>query len=157
MQDFWVAVSALAPATWIRGSGTAYLVVNALHILSLGYLLGNIITLDLRVLGLHRMAPLSALGPVLSRGAATGLGMAILTGAWLFSVDPFAYVDNPGFVIKLCLVVSGIINAVWLHHRGRWQAAVASGRPDLSVRLHACASLTLWIGAVLAGRWIGFI
>lgn len=157
MLEFWGAVSGLPPAALIRDSGTAYLLVNATHILSLGYLLGNIITLDLRLMGFHRAASLSELGPILSRGAAVGLGMAILTGAWLFSVDPPAYLDNPAFLTKLCLVALGVINAVWLHRRGRWETALTTGYADVSVRVHACVSLGCWVGAVLAGRWIGFL
>lgn len=157
MQDFWTAVSQLPPAAWIRESGTAYMLVNAAHILSLGYLLGTIITLDLRLLGVFRTVPLSAVGLMLSQAAAVGLLLAIITGVWLFSVDPEAYLDNPAFLSKLALVALGLTNAVWLHWRGRWRATLLVGRADTIVRLHAGASISFWVGAVLAGRWIGFI
>ena len=157
MQEFWTAVSQLPPAAWIRASGTAYMLVNAAHILSLGYLLGTIITLDLRLLGMFRTVPLSAVGPMLSKGAAVGLLLAMITGVWLFSVDPAPYLDNSAFLSKLGLVVMGIINAALLHWRGRWRATLLAGRADTIVRLHAGASLSFWIGAVLAGRWIGFM
>lgn len=157
MQAFWTALAQLAPAAWIRESGTAYLLVNAAHILSLGYLLGNIITLDLRLLGLFRTVPLSAVGPMLSAGAAVGLLLAIMTGVWLFSVDPAFYLDNPAFLSKLALVALGLLNALWLHGQGSWRAALLAGRANAIVRVHAGASLGFWIAAVLAGRWIGFI
>ncbi|MEH6386640.1 DUF6644 family protein [Pseudomonas profundi] len=157
MPEFWTAVSELPPAAWIRHSGTAYLLVNAAHILSLAYLVGNILTLDLRLLGIFRAVPLGAIGPMLSRSAACGLLLAMFTGAWLFSVDPFAYLDNPAFLTKLCLVLLGVVNAVWLHRRDRWRAALAVGEAGPVVRLHAVASISLWLGVVVAGRWIGFI
>lgn len=157
MPEFWTALSEFPPTAWIRDSGTAYLLVNAAHILSLAYLVGNIVTLDLRLLGVFRVVPLNAVGPMLSRSAACGLLLAIFTGAWLFSVDPFAYLDNPAFLIKLCLIVLGVVNALWLHSRARWRAALEAGKAGAAVRLHALASVSIWIGAVVAGRWIGFI
>ncbi|WP_150303391.1 DUF2214 domain-containing protein [Pseudomonas saliphila] len=157
MQALWTALAQLPPAVWIRESGTAYLLVNAAHILSLGYLLGNIITLDLRLLGVFRTVALSAVGPMLSSGAAAGLLLAIITGVWLFSVDPASYLDNPAFLSKLALVALGLLNAVWLHGQNRWRTALSTGRADAIVRMHAGASLGFWVAAVLAGRWIGFI
>ena len=44
----------LPPSIWLRRSGTLYLMVNAAHIGSIGLLIGSIVPLDLRLLGLIR-------------------------------------------------------------------------------------------------------
>lgn len=144
-------------AVLMQRSGTLYLLVNAAHIIAIGLLVGTIVSLDLRMLGVFRAAPLTALAPFLSRMAASGLALAILTGFLLFSVRPVEYVANPAFLAKLGLVVLGTLNALWLHAGRHWRG-VLSGEPvHAAARMHALVSLLLWLGAVVAGRWIGFL
>lgn len=66
----WLADGAVARA--LTASPTLYIFVNAAHILSIGLLLGSIVPLDLRLLGLFRHAPLGVIGPFLSRTAMVG-------------------------------------------------------------------------------------
>ena len=144
-------------ALWLQRSGMAYLVVNATHILGIGLLVGAILPLDLRLIGLLRGAPLAVLAPFLTRAAAFGLALALLTGAWLFTVKPSEYAGNPAFLAKLALLALALGN-IALQHRGRALAeALATERVPLRVRASAFASFTLWLAVLLAGRWIGFV
>lgn len=143
-------------ALWLQRSGTAYLFVNAAHILGIGLLVGAILPLDLRLAGLIRGAPLVALAPFLTRTAGIGLALALLTGLWLFTVKPLEYAANPAFLWKLALLVLALAN-VALQHRGAALAqAVAGERVPGRVRASALASFSLWLAVLLAGRWIGF-
>ena len=157
MPELWATLSALPPAVFLQRSSVAYLLVNAAHIASLAMLVGTMVSLDLRLLGAFRTVPLAVIGPFLSRMAAGGLILAVLTGAWLFSVNATEYVSNTAFLAKLCLVGLGVLNAVWLHTRGNWALALDKGQASPAVRLHAALSLGVWLGAVVAGRWIGFL
>lgn len=144
-------------ALWLQRSGTAYLVVNAAHILGIGLLVGAILPLDLRLIGLLRGAPLAVLAPVLIRTAAFGLALALSTCAWLFTVKPTEYAGNPAFLVKLALLALALGN-IALQHRGRALAeALATERVPWSARASALASFTLWLAVLLAGRWIGFV
>ena len=145
------AIGGWPGASWLQQSATAYLFVNAAHILGVAVLLGAILPLDLRLLGLFRRFPIEVLGPFLVRCAAAGLGLAVLTGAWLFSVKPDEYLANTAFRWKLLLLTFALIN-VGLQHRS----------PDfmhgsLAVRVRAGLSLCLWLSVLVAGRWIGFL
>lgn len=144
-------------AVALRGSATLYLFVNAAHILSIGLLVGAILPLDLRLIGLFRKVPVSVVGPFLSRMAATGLLLAIVTGFCLFSVRPVAYVTNIAFLTKITLLCLGILNALLLHLQPQWRVAVKDGPISRRVRVAALVSLGVWTGAVLSGRWIGFL
>ncbi|WP_077962096.1 DUF6644 family protein [Ensifer adhaerens] len=144
-------------AALLRRSALLYLVVNAAHILAIGLLIGAIVPLDLRLLGLVGQAPVDVLGPFLARAAAIGLAMAIVTGLCLFSVRPAAYLANPAFLTKLVLLALGTLNAMSVRLSTAWLAAATSGVVDQRLRVQALASLTIWLGAVLAGRWIGFV
>ncbi|ONG55531.1 DUF2214 domain-containing protein [Pseudoroseomonas deserti] len=146
-----------APALLLRQSAIAYPLANAAHILSIALLIGAIATLDLRLLGFFRAAPLAVLAPPLVRIAGLGLAFALATGAFLFIVRPGAYLANPAFLAKLALVALGIGNAALQHRRAGWHAALDGARPTVSVKLGAAASLAIWVAALLAGRWIGFV
>jgi hypothetical protein len=151
------ALSAWPVAAFLREATFAYASVNAAHILAICLVVGPIATLDLRVLGLFRNVPLSALARPLTGVAATGVLLAMVTGFLLFSVRPAAYIENPAFLTKLALVAVGIANAFVLRANPDWRIARQDGPLSTSVRLGAFASLLNWCAAVLAGRWIGFL
>lgn len=139
-------------AAILRASGTAYLLVNAAHILGLAILVGAILPLDLRLVGLFRSAPVAVLAPVLVRTAAWGTALALATGLWLFSVRPAEYLANPAFLAKTSLLAAALANVALQHRAG----LPAEGRVPLGTRLRAGASLVLWLAVLVAGRWIGF-
>ncbi len=145
-------------ARWLQQSGTAYLFVNAAHILGVGLLLGAMLPLDLRlVLGRAQQPVLSVLAPVAIRTAATGLGLALLTGAWLFSVSPGDYLQNTAFRWKLLLLSLALLNVVVQHRQWRSLGLPeAVGVLPVRVRILAGTSALLWIATLVAGRWIGF-
>ena len=143
-------------ALWLQRSGTAYLFVNAAHILGVGLLVGAILPLDLRLAGLIRSAPLAALAPFLTRAAGIGLALALLTGFWLFTVKPLEYAANPAFLWKLALLVLALGNIALQHQGAALGQAVAEERVPGRVRASALASFSLWLAVLLAGRWIGF-
>lgn len=150
-------LESVPPALWLRRSGVFYLLVNAAHIGAIGLLIGSIVPLDLRLLGILKPNALAVLAPVLARTAATGLALAVLTGALLFSVRPLEYLENPAFLVKMALLAAGAVNA-WLVHRGRaWAGVENGGRPTGMLRAQAGASLAFWLGCLIAGRWIGFL
>lgn len=153
------AVGEWPVAAALRGSAIAYPLVNAAHILSVGLLVGAIVTLDLRLLGAFRAHPVAQLGPPLWRVAAAGLALAAVTGLLLFTTRPATYAQNPAFLAKLGLVGLGVLNAAALRWNRHWRAAAVEGvgRVHASVRVAALASLLVWVGAVVAGRWIGFL
>jgi len=144
-------------ATLLRDSGTAYLLVNATHILGIGLLLGSILPLDLRLIGVLRAPPLALLGPFLSRTAAVGLALAMLTGIWLFSVNPSDYIQNQAFLYKMGLLGFALINVVLQQTSGPYRSALRGGAIHVRVRVLALLSACLWLGMLVAGRWIGFL
>lgn len=154
----WLGALADWPvAAALRRSALLYPLVNGAHILSIGLLLGAIAALDLRMLGLFRAAPLSLFAPPLWRLAACGLGLAAATGFLLFSTRPLGYLANPAFLVKLGLIGLGLLNILALRFNAAWHLALHGGVASASLRLPALVSLLAWTGAVLAGRWIGFL
>lgn len=144
----WAGVAALRDSTWV------YPLVNSGHILGIGLLIGAILPLDLRLLGLWGDAPLAPLWRVLTRSAACGLALAVLCGLALFATDARAYLGSPWFLGKLALIALGLANAALL----RWPGAAPPGGERAPPRLRAAAALSIacWCGALLLGRLVGY-
>jgi hypothetical protein len=86
-----------------------------------------------------------------------GVALAILTGFWLFSVQPRHYLNNAAFLWKVALLALALANIALQHRNPHFRAALG-GRPvHAQVRTLALLSALLWLSALLAGRWIGFL
>lgn len=151
----WIA--ALPLAAFLRGSGTAYLSVNAAHILGIALLVGSVLPLDLRLAGAFGRVPLAVIAPFLRGVAMLGAALAVVTGAALFSVNPAEYVTNPAFRVKLALLVLALANAALAGHPALWARAMSAGQAPPLLRGLALLSAVLWLSVLLAGRWIGFL
>lgn len=150
-------IGAWPGAVLLRGSGTAWLLVDAAHILGVGLLVGAIVPLDLRMLGLFPKVPLAVLAPFLSRAAAAGAAVAIVAGLWLFSMKPAEYLGNIAFLWKVGLLALALANVAVQHANRGFAQAIAGGEVRPSVRLAALGSILLWPSVLVAGRWIGFV
>jgi hypothetical protein len=146
-----------AIASALRQSTVVYPLVSSIHIFGLGLLIGGVVTLDLRLLGIIRRGTLSELAPLMSRLAAVGLLLAVMTGALLFSVQPGHYLDNRAFLLKLIFISLGLLNVLLVHQLPHWKAVLA-GQPAAPIlKLTASLSLALWLAVLLSGRWIAFL
>ena len=150
-------IGAWPGAVLLQESGTAYLFVNAAHILGIGLLVGSILPLDLRLAGCFRSVPLVVIGPFLMRVAAAGGATAVLMGLWLFSVKPSEYVANTAFLWKMALLAAALGNVILQHRSRDFTLAMEGGSIGAAVRIRAILSALLWLSVLLAGRWIGFL
>lgn len=157
LQDLFAGGSAWPLAAALKGSRYAYPIVNAIHIMAIGTLFGAILALDLRLLGVARSLPVKPLALYLPRVAGCGLAIAILTGLLLFLVQPLDYIGNRAFIVKISLVGLGVTHALAVHVSDGWRQLVrGSGEIGRGLRISAALSLTLWVAAILAGRFIAF-
>ena len=145
----------------MRESGPwTYAIVNVAHILGVSILLGSVLVLDLRLLGVWsrrvRIADLS--GAVMSVAMPAFL-VAIVTGAALLATKATAYVDNPFLLIKFPAIAAGVLNAGILNITPAWrEVGVRALRPGERRQLAVMGGISLvsWLTAVTAGRMIGY-
>jgi hypothetical protein len=142
-----------ALAAGLRGSYWAYPALNALHVLGIALLVGGILPLDLRLLGLWRTVPAAPLAAVLVPSAVAGVVLVLATGPLLFAVRPEDYAANPYFQAKLAVVACAILNALLLRRAPGWRRDAGAGA---RVRLAAVLSLALWLAALFCGRMIAY-
>lgn len=160
MLEAWAAaLEATTMARALRSSVWAYPLVNAGHLLGVALLLGGIVPLDLKILGMWPSAPLAPLWRVLTRTAGVGLGLAVVCGAMLFITRATAYAASGLFIAKMGIVVVGAINALALHGRARQERQIAlwevNGLPGY-VCWSAGVSLFAWPAALILGRLVGY-
>jgi len=139
----------------MRSSPALYPAVEILHIIGFVVLVGSILALDLRLLGLGRAAipPMAQLLLPLSRA---GFVLAISMGLLLFSADASHVVKNPAFQAKALLIMAALVNIVIAHavpwrDVGRWGDRVPGG-----AKATALISILLWLSVVAAGRLIAY-
>ena len=69
------------------------------------------------------------------------------------------YIDNRAFQVKLVLLVLAGVNMAVFHFgtsrsMARWDKSSVTSAAS---RLAGASSLVLWVGVMLAGRWIGHL
>ena len=140
-------------AAFFRTSRWGYAALNATHILAIALLVGNVIALNLRLIGCWSTLARPQLARVLVPLAALGLALALITGGLLFSVRANEYSGLILFQIKIGLVMIGTVSAIVAHVRhGLWFERTE--RPRLGGV--AAISIACWLGALLCGRLIAF-
>ncbi len=153
MEPLLAAIQGSDLALALRFSRWSYAAVNTAHVLGIALLIGAIIPLDLRLLGLWSGIERDALVRVLVPVAASGLMLAVTAGLLLFSVRAVDYAALPILWVKLVLVVLGLGSALALHLAHGLSLEKASRR---RLAQAAALSLTCWLGALIAGRMIAF-
>ena len=157
IEDALAALAASPVAALLKTSRLVYPLVNAGHILSLSALFGSILALDLRLMGFFGAVALPPLARFLPLVAAAGLSGAVATGFLLFTVQPIDYAANPAFLVKLGLVAAGTLHAAFVHAGRPWRRMLDTGHTSPGLKVSAVLSAAIWIGAIVAGRFIAFL
>jgi hypothetical protein len=159
IEQWAAALEATDLAAALRNSVWTYPLVNAAHLLGVALLVGSIVPLDLRLLGVWRSVPLASLAGVLRRIAGAGLVLAMIFGSLLFITRASEYIASNLFISKMVVVAVGTANALAL--RVTWPAGVAEitstgGRTPPRFQFAAGVSLAAWLAALTLGRLIGY-
>jgi hypothetical protein len=140
----------------MRSSPALYPAVEILHILGFVVLVGSILALDLRVLGLGRAIALQPMAQLLLPLSRFGFLLAISMGFLLFSADAAHVVKNPAFQTKLLLIAAALVNVV-IAHAGPWRQVERWGdEAPGGAKATALISLLVWLSVVCAGRLIAY-
>jgi hypothetical protein len=140
----------------MRSSAALYPAVEILHILGFVALVGSILALDLRLLGLGRAMPIPPMARFLLPVSLTGFLLATSMGFLLFSADAAHVARNPAFQTKLVLIAAALVNSA-IAHAGPWRHVAQWGiEASAGAKATALASLLLWVSAICAGRLIAY-
>jgi hypothetical protein len=134
-------------------------IIQTVHILGIAAVMGSIVIIDLKVLGLA--LPSQRTGELVRRVMPwlwCALPVLAVSGLVLVLARPARYAVNPVFGLKFTMLVPAVVLAAVLQLAGRRDPDFWERSPGrrASARIIAGLSLLLWIGVVLAGRWIAY-
>jgi hypothetical protein len=153
----WLESTPIAIA--ISEGDTLFPLLEAIHVLAITMVVGSILIVDLRLVGLASTGRKveRVLGEVLplTWGAFV---VAACSGLLLFASKAVTYGHNAFFLRKMVLLALAGINMMVFHFvTGRHIAVSSAGTaPPLAAKVAGVTSMLLWFGIVACGRWIGF-
>lgn len=151
------AIESSALARYMREALWAYPTVEAVHIVSLAVVVGSIVIVDLRLLGLSRGLSVARLASHALPWTLAAFVLAMITGLLMFTAHAEDFLTNRVFMLKMGLILLAGLNAGLLHagamrHAAAWDMAV----PPARVRFAAALSIVLWIGVIFCGRFLAY-
>ncbi|HYH40780.1 MAG TPA: DUF6644 family protein [Burkholderiales bacterium] len=136
-----------------------YPAVEIVHIWGFVVLVGSIVVLDLRLLGVSRSISARALSRHVLPWTFGALIFIVPTGLLMFIAHASDLIDNRAFQLKLALLGLAGVNAA-IFHTGAGRT-YASWDRDVStpagVKAHAAASLVIWAGVISCGRLLAYV
>ena len=153
MEVLFAALEGTALAQALRSSRWGYAAVNTAHVFAIALLIGSVVPLNLRLLGVWRGISRQAVVRVLAPVAACGLILALLTGPLLFAVRAVEYSDIGFLQLKLAFIAVGILSTLALC---RTHGFLLEDAPRTRLVVHAILSTGCWVGALVCGRLIAF-
>jgi len=146
-------------ASSIRNSLFLFPMLESIHVIGLALVFGTIAIVDLRLLGLastHR--PFRTMATDILKWTWIAFAITFVTGGLMFTTNATVYIHNPVFQAKMALLLlAGVNMGIFELTTGRssrqWDT---SSSPPAAAKTAAIISLTLWIGVIFLGRWIGF-
>jgi len=151
----WLQGSAFA--NWVLTTYWVYPWVISLHSIGMGFLVGIVFVLSLRVLGVgsFAIAPMQRFLLV----AHIAFIVNLLSGFTLFSIDARSFFMSPTFRIKMLCIVLGITVSLALTRMlfGESARAHPAVTPPPAAKLLAVFAILFWSGAILAGRLTAYL
>jgi len=139
----------------IRDSNWLFPVIEAFHLLGLGFMAGAVLIVDLRLLGVGlSRQPVAQLSEAIEPWLLGSLALMFASGIPLFLSESIKCYYSAAFWVKMASLFLVLLFAFTIRRRVI-RAELASDRP-LSGRLTGLISLGLWFGVAWGGRWIGF-
>lgn len=131
--------------------------VISFHSIGMGFLVGIVLMIVLRILGFGRF-PISPLEKFLVV-ARIALVVNVLSGITLFVIDAQQFFDSPTFRVKLLCILLGASTSL-LMFRMTFRDDVTwskTGNAPPATKAVAAISLVFWAGAIIAGRLTAYL
>jgi hypothetical protein len=154
----WIESSALGEG--IRNSGVwTYGLLNLGHVLGISLLVGSVLLLDLRLLGLWPSVPVANISRPTVPLSVVGFVLAVTSGICMISVNATEYYGNPFLLLKFPAIGLGLVNVAVVSRLPAWRAIglrEPTGPESRQLVVAATVSLVSWLAALAGGRMIGY-
>jgi len=128
-------------------------VVKVVHLTGVALLLGSIVAVDLRLLGLLRNRSVKRLAGKLLPWTAASFIVIVPSGLAMFVGYAGDLIASPVFALKISLILCAGVNAA-VFHAGAFRSAASwdiDAPPPPAARVAGALSLALWASVVTCG------
>src|SRR6266849_5534940 len=147
---FFQWLGSIPVADTINDSEWLFPAIESIHITGLAILIGTIVIVDFRLLGLTlRDRPVSQIAADLRLWTLAGICIMLTTGPLMLSAEPERGYGNPAFAFKMGCLLLALVTHFTIYRRAT-RPGQAGGK------FAACLSLLLWTGVIFGGRAIAF-
>jgi hypothetical protein len=129
---------------------------ETLHFVGLCLLFGIASLVDLRILGMMKSIPYSALHKLLPWGV-LGFGLNMITGMFFFVAASDQYTTNTVYQWKLVLIMLAAINVLYFTIFDEPWAVEADQNAPATAKFVAATAFVLVIGVIFCGRMLPFL
>jgi len=140
---------------YVRDTPEAWIVSETLHFVGLSMIIGVLLLINLRTLGIIKTVPFGALDRLLP-WAVIGFGINALTGMLFFAASYGQYVNGYPWYAKLGFIVAAGFNMLYFFFDKGWAAEPGAPARPLS-RLVAFSALFFWVGVMYWGSMLPFL
>jgi len=146
-------------AAMMRDSTWLFPAVETVHLIGIVFLVGSTSVLDLRLLGFAlKGTSISRLTDRVLPWAWIGFAIQLVTGFLLFASEATKTYPNEVFRLKMLMIAAAGINAMVFHLTTNRKAAdwEKDHSTPMAAKFAGLASIVLWFGIVIAGRFIAY-
>jgi hypothetical protein len=132
--------------------------VESFHIMGLVLVIGSIMWLDFRLLGFSSTKSVTKVSQDVMPFAWVGAIVSMSTGVILWTSEAAHLYINPAFQLKMLMILLIGVNATFFElvtRRNVKEWDINTGTP-FAAKLAGLLSICLWMGVVVAGRWIAY-
>ena len=148
--------SSEAITTYVFDTPWLWPTMEAAHFIGMALLFGVVLVVSLRVLGLVKSIPFTALHRLLPLGI-LGLVINIATGMGFLIVDSQRYTAIPAFYWKLALItIGGVIALYFTYFNHPWSLKAKDDATPIA-KVVAAATIIIWAGVLLLGRMLPYL
>jgi hypothetical protein len=142
--------------TWINLKPWVWPAMETIHFIALGLLLGVVLIVNLRMLGVMKSVPFPAFHAILPLGI-LGFALNVFTGMGFFVATPGQYTQNIAFYGKVVLILAAAANTLYLTVFDEVWTLGPEDEAPLTAKVIAGSGILLWIGVMFFGRMLPFI
>ncbi|HJN96082.1 MAG: hypothetical protein CMQ15_09285 [Gammaproteobacteria bacterium] len=167
MPEFFTSMGGLLSGSFLQAGALWALrnipgfppIIQTVHILGIAVVMGSVVLLDLRILGLA--VPSQKISEMSRRVMPWfwwALASNFVSGSFFLFGRPNRYFNNPIFGWKLSFLIPAILLTLFFHLMSKAQTDYweLNSKRLWTARAIALLSLGLWIMVAMAGRWIAY-
>jgi uncharacterized membrane protein len=149
-------LDATAVSMFVTGTKWMWPTCETLHFVGLSLLMGVVLLVDLRMMGMMKSISFPVLHRLLPWGI-LGFAMNVLTGLLFFIGNPEQYTKSVPFQWKMALVLVAGANALYFTMFDEVWVLASGDEAPVQAKLAAGSAVVLWVAIMWCGNMLPFI